>query len=94
MWRYVNFQADCSQEGGIIKIRSQPAHGKLSQQVAPVFLGRPRFSETSACRGKAGNGLILFYTADVGFSGTDTFTMEVSYPRHQTVIDTFTVHVH
>ncbi len=93
MYEYGNVQKDCSPEGGIIKVRTRPQHGKVTQQSGRSTIGYVRFPEQAACRGTTVTGVHVYYVSDPGFHGIDNFSLEVIYPHHATDIDTFTVHV-
>jgi hypothetical protein len=93
MWRYGNVKKDCSPEGGVVKVRSKPKHGKLTQQQGLVPITYARFPEMAPCIGRVINGIVVSYTADPGFQGTDSFSIELLYQGHPTDVDTFTVNV-
>jgi hypothetical protein len=93
MWRYGNLQKDCSPEGGIVKVRTRPQHGKLTQQRGLVPITYVRFPEMAPCIGRVINGIVVSYTADPGFHGSDSFAIEVMYLGHPTDVETFTVNV-
>ena len=93
MYEYGNVRENCAQQGGIIKVRTRPQHGKLSQRSGVSTIGYVRFPEQAACGGTKVIGVHVYYVSDPGFHGTDHFSLEVIYPHHVVDVDTFTVNV-
>jgi hypothetical protein len=90
-WDPVN----CGNVFGVVKVTAKPQSGKLSNALinttVPIgrFTGRP-----GSCFGKPTKGFAVFYTPVRGFRGTDTFTVDISWPAvNRTATDTFFVTV-
>jgi len=94
MWKYGNWQKDCSPQVGTVRVLAKPQHGKLYPSRETITLKYNRFSPNSTdCIGKRIPGFVVYYTSSPGFRGTDTFQIELTHPNRGADIDNFTVQV-
>jgi hypothetical protein len=94
MYNYKNWDKDCRELGGVVKVLVHPEHGRLSQRrVANPVLSN-RLNPGDHCIGKVLPGVHVEYTSARGFRGTDRFVIERTLSTGRVDVDTFTVHVH
>lgn len=70
----------CGSVFGVVKITVKPQHGKLSNRVIDTTIPNSRFGSSGQCLGKPTKGFAIFYAAPGGFRGTDSFTLDVTWP--------------
>lgn len=70
----------CGSVFGVVKISVKPQRGKLSNRVIDTTIPNSRFGSSGECLGKPTKGFAIFYAAPGGFRGTDSFTLDVSWP--------------
>jgi hypothetical protein len=93
MYNYKNWNKDCRELGGVVKVLVHPEHGRLSQRrVANPVLSN-RLNPSDHCIGKVLPGVQVEYTSTRGFHGTDRFVVERTLSTGRVDIDTFTVQV-
>lgn len=84
----------CSSVFGAVKISVKPQHGKLSNRLIDTTIPNSRFGSNGQCYGKPTKGFAVFYTAPSGFRGTDSFTLDVTWPAiSRQVTDTYSITV-
>jgi hypothetical protein len=89
---YRNWNKECEEQGGVVRVVTKPKHGRLSRQrVIEPMLSQGR-SPDSHCLGKSIPGLQVQHTSDRGFRGIDQFILERTL-HVGTVVDTFTMDV-
>lgn len=84
----------CGSVFGVVKILVKPQHGKLSSRPIDTAIPSSRFGSSGQCYGKPTKGFGIFYAAPGGFRGTDTFTLDISWPAiSKQATDTYSISV-
>ena len=85
----------CTSMFGVVKVSVKPQHGKLTNRIIEATIpGVHRFGTSGQCSGQSTKGFAVFYTPASGFRGTDTFTLDISWPHSgRQATDTFAVTV-
>lgn len=84
----------CGSVFGVVKITVKPQHGKLTNRVIDTTIPNSRFGSSGQCYGKPTKGFAIFYAAPRGFRGTDSFTLDVSWPAiSRQATDTYAINV-
>jgi hypothetical protein len=90
---YRNWDKDCRERGGVVRVVTKPQHGRLSRErVVATMKSQGRTLDTH-CNGVVIPGLQIQYTSSRGFRGTDQFTLERTLPGGRVDVDTFTMEV-
>ena len=77
--KHVSFTGDCSQGPvPLITIIDKPKYGVLGTDLGAVKMRHAKVG-SSTCEGRASKGLIILYTANVGFHGVDHLQYRVDY---------------
>ena len=90
---YRNWDKDCRERGGVVKVVTKPQHGRLTKEriVAPmVHQGR---SSDTHCNGVTIPGPRVVYTSFPGYRGLDQFVVERTLPNGRVDVDTYTINV-
>lgn len=92
---YRSWKSDCSANHGVVKVMTKPKNGKLmSRDVSSIIeVSRKNPERTSHCRGRSIRGFQVDYRSNQGFTGTDTFQIEVTFGKRKPEIDNYTVTV-
>ena len=86
---YINLQADCT--AGVlpaIRLVAQPAHGTVA-----IKRGTLKATNLKQCLATEVPAFVAYYRSTAGFSGTDEFILEVSYPSGYKQTQRFRVNV-
>lgn len=86
---YRNWDRQCQEIAGVARPVTRPQHGKLSitRVISPIRMNR--FRPNDPCIGRTTGGLLVVYTSDPGYRGTDRFVIERTRPTGPTDLDTF-----
>jgi hypothetical protein len=93
MYTYHAHQRDCSENFGVIKVVTQPQHGRLTPTRDVSTFKSNRFNPADPCIGSALKGFRVDYTSSVAYRGADNFAIEYSNSQRVFAVDYFTVHV-
>jgi hypothetical protein len=94
MYNYKNYDKDCRERGGVVKVVVHPEHGRLSQRRVANPVLTNRLNPNDRCIGKVLPGLHVEYTSARGFHGVDRFVIERTLSNGRLDVDTFVVRVH
>jgi hypothetical protein len=76
---------DCSSAGDVvIRVVSPPSNGSVAIGRGGVFPNFPELNLRSACNRRRVPGTIATYTAQRGYTGSDSVSLEVIYPSGET----------
>src|SRR4051794_9915802 len=90
---YRNWDKDCREKGGVVRVHFKPRYGRLSRErVVTAMVSQGRTTDTH-CNGVVIPGLKVQYTSSRGFRGIDQFTLERTLPNGRVDVDTFTMEV-
>jgi hypothetical protein len=92
MVNYRSWNNNCVSTTGVVKVLTKPQHGKLSTRIIDTTIGTPRIQRKVDCTGVPTKGFQVSYTSERGFHGTDSFSLDITWPTHRD-IDHFTVAV-
>jgi hypothetical protein len=70
----------CTSVFGVVKVSVKPQHGRLSNHLVDATIPQSRFGNSGHCLGRPTKGFAVYYTPAPGFHGTDTFTLDLSWP--------------
>ena len=85
---------DCSHiPGGLVKEAPAPAHGHFTTEPGEDFPVYQKENIRSACNGKKMPVFDFFYTSEPGFTGSDSFGVDVVGPTGTYVHYNFTINV-
>jgi hypothetical protein len=92
---YKSWEGNCISAFGVVKVSVKPQHGKLSNRIIDTIIpGVHRFGASGQCQGQSTKGFAVYYTPASGFRGTDTFTLDISWPHSgKQAMDTYAVTV-
>jgi hypothetical protein len=84
-------QIDCTAMTGMeVKITKEPQHGTVEIVPGEMFPNFAKDNPRSKCNVKKQKGMLLNYTAEKGYTGTDTVEVFVMFPSgyaHEAVYD-------
>jgi hypothetical protein len=84
----------CGGVVGVVKISVKPQYGKLSKRLIDTTIPSSRFGSSGQCFGKPTKGFAIFYAASGGFHGTDSVTLDVTWPAiGKQATDTYSITV-
>ena len=82
---FAEFDGNCARvPGQTVKVVDAPAHGRVDKRPEPVAIG-PNWVGRANCEGKTLEGITVYYVPEAGFTGTDRFSIDVSYTTRRTV---------
>ena len=91
---YRNWDKDCRERGGVVRVVTKPEYGRLSRERVVATMKTQGRSLDTHCNGVTIPGLQIQYTSARGFRGIDRFTLERTLPNGRVDVDSFTMEVH
>ena len=78
---YASINPDCS-SGGYpnVRIVAKPSNGELTSAKGEMFPSYPKSNPRSSCNSKKVAATMLEYQPKAGFTGTDSFAVQVIFP--------------
>jgi hypothetical protein len=78
LYTYAELNPDCTLAGDpTILVASRPAHGQISIERGDVFVTYAEGNPRAACNSTKVHGQIVYYTAEAGYQGADSFELEI-----------------
>ena len=79
---YLTSNPDCSSNGyPNVKVTTPPEHGVVSIENGEGFPGFPKENVRSACNAKKLPAIVVYYTSQAGYAGTDKLSVECIFPE-------------
>ena len=76
-----------------IKILKQPSHGQLSIEEGDAYANYPKDHPHAVCNGQKVRAMVVYYTSEAGFVGTDSLSLEVIYSNGTFMHNDYTINV-
>ena len=82
IWSAINLERDCTPAGSMVtQVLEAPVHGAAVVETGKEFPSFPAGNPRSACNSRRVPASEVYYTANAGFTGRDSFVMRNATPE-------------
>jgi hypothetical protein len=72
---------DCANAGYVtVKVAKEPLHGKIAIEPGEAYPAYPKDEDRAVCNKIKSPAMLVYYTSDAGFTGSDSVTLEAFGP--------------
>lgn len=81
MTHYYTWFPDCRSSSGAVRVITKPRYGRLSHTLVDRAIEASRVVGIDRCYGRPIKALLVTYTPNRGFVGTDSFALDLTFRR-------------